>query len=96
MTIVPFLDKVNEYILNPLILLMFALSLVMFIYGIIRFLSMDSADKSRKEAQDSILWGIVGMIIMVSVYGIIKFVLATFGISQDDSSLINASKYLKF
>ncbi len=83
-TIVPFLDRVNNLILNPLILLVFALSLVYFFYGIIKFLSLDAADKSRKEAKDAIMWGIVGMTIMFSVYGIIHFVLASFGISNGD------------
>ena len=82
MTIVPFLEKVDLVILNPLIFLMFGLAGVYFIYGIVKYLSLEAGDKSRKEAQDSIIWGIVGMVIMISVYGLIKFILATFGISD--------------
>ncbi len=82
LTIIPFLHRVNALILNPLIELAFGLSLVYFIYGVIKFLTLDaSADESRKKARDAIMWGIVGMVIMFSVFGIIKFVLATFGIS---------------
>ncbi len=81
MTIVPFLYKLNNLVLNPLILLAFAVSFVCFLYGIVKFLSLDVADKSRTEARNSIMWGIVGMVIMFSVYGIIKFILATFGIT---------------
>lgn len=84
MTIVPFLYRVNQYILNPLLLLAFSLSLVYFFYGIIKFVRLEAGDKSRKEAQDAILWGIVGMVIMFSVYGIIKFILATFGIPASE------------
>ena len=86
MTVIPFLNRVNDLILNPLILLAFALSFVYFIYGVIKFLSTDAGTKSstREEARSSILWGIVGMVIMFSVYGIIKFILATFGISASD------------
>ena len=86
MDIVPFLHKVNGLILNPVIGLLFGLSSVYFIYGLVRLLSMDAADKSRKEAQDAILWGIVGMTIMFSVFGLIHFILATFGISNSDIS----------
>ena len=83
LTIIPFLNRVNNLILNPLIKLAFAVSFVIFIYGIVRFLSVDSGDKSttRAEARNSIMWGMVGMLIMFSVYGIIHFVLGTFGIS---------------
>lgn len=88
MTIVPFLYRVNAFVLNPLIGLAFGLSFVYFTYGVIKFLTLDaSADKSRKEARDAIMWGIIGMIIMFSVFGIIRFVLATFGISPNDPSL---------
>ena len=83
-TIVPFLYKVNSLILNPLILLAFALSAVYFFYGIVKFLRLDAADKSRQEAKDAIMWGIVGMVIMFSVFGIIHFVLASFGIQNGD------------
>ncbi len=81
MTIIPFLGKVNDLILNPLILLAFGIAFVYFLYGIIKFLSLDAANKSRVEARNAIMWGIVGMIIMVSVFGIIKFVLDTFGVT---------------
>lgn len=86
MTIVPFLNRVNEIILNPLIVLMFSLALVYFIYGIIKFLSLEAGDKARDEARKSIMWGIVGMVVMFSVYGLIWFVLDTFGISSNDIS----------
>ena len=86
MSIVSFLNKLNELVLNPVIKLLFAVSFVYFIFGVIRFLSADASDKGGKriEARNSILWGIVGMLIMFSVYGIIRFVLATFGINTTD------------
>lgn len=84
MTIIPFLNRVNQIILNPLILLMFSLALVYFIYGIVKFLSLEAGDKARDEARKSIMWGLVGMVVMFSVYGLIRFVLDTFGIAPSD------------
>jgi hypothetical protein len=83
LTIIPFLHRVSDLILNPIILLLFSLSFVYFAYGVVRFLSTNAGDKSstRVEARNSIMWGIIGMTIMFSVYGILNFVLATFGIS---------------
>ena len=82
LTIVPFLNRVNNLILNPLILLLFAISFVYFIYGIVKFLSVDADNKDRDSSKDAILWGIVGMLIMFSVYGLIRFTLATFGVDK--------------
>ncbi len=81
LSIIPFLNRFNGVILNPIIALLFALSLAYFIYGVIKFLSLEDGNKEKDEAWSSILWGIVGMVIMFSVYGIIRFVLASFGIS---------------
>lgn len=83
-TITTFLNKFNYYILNPIILLMFGLSLVYFLYGVIKFLSIDAGEKGneRIEARNSIMWGIVGMVVMFSVYGLITAVLRTFGITS--------------
>jgi hypothetical protein len=85
-TIVPFLNQLNKVILNPLILLMFGLALVYFIYGIIKFLSLPAGDKGREEARKSIMWGIIGMAIMFSVFGLIHFILSTFGVTGDVSA----------
>jgi hypothetical protein len=82
MTIVPFLQQVSGLILNPIILLLFALSFLYFVYGVFKYLSVDASDTGgkREEARDAIIWGIVGMVIMFSVYGIINFILTSFGI----------------
>lgn len=88
MDIIPFLNRVNGLILNPLILLAFGLSSVYFIYGIVKFLSLEAGDKNKKDAQNAIIWGLVGMVIMFSVYGIINFVLATFGVTPEPGAKI--------
>lgn len=95
MSINDFLQRVNYYILNPLILLMFALAFLYFVYGIVRFVSKESIDKDRVESRNAILWGLVGMFIMFSVYGLIRFTLATFGISPD-SIPVDAQPYINF
>ncbi len=97
MTIVPFLHKVNALILNPILLLLFSLSFVYFFYGIVRFLRVDdSAASERKEARDAIMWGMVGMLIMFSVYGIIYFVLKSFGIDANDIKSPGALEFLNW
>lgn len=83
MTIVPFLKKVDDLILNPVILLMFAVSFLYFAYGVFNFLTLEADGKGgdREDAKNSIIYGIIGMVIMFSVYGIINFILGSFGIT---------------
>jgi len=87
-TIAPFLNKVNAFIINPLIYLLFVLSFVYFSYGVFKFLTLEASDGKRIEARNAILWGIVGMVIMFSVFGLIRFVLDTFGISPSEVKYI--------
>ena len=79
---VPFdqlLHNINTAILSPLIYLMFVLALVYFLYGVFVFIrNADSAEK-RAEGGKGILWGIIGMFIMISVKGIINLILGSMG-----------------
>ena len=75
---------------------MTALAFLYFLYGIVKFLKSDAGDKgtTRQEARSSILWGIVGIVIMFSVYGLIHFVLYTFGVSPTTDISSEAQGYL--
>jgi hypothetical protein len=80
LSIVPLLKSISEHILNPIIGLMFAIALLVFFYGIFEFIRSETADKSREEGKKKILYGLIGMFIMFSAYGIIHLILNTFGV----------------
>ncbi len=75
--------KVNQYIINPLIILLFALALVYFLYGVVEFLSTN-ADKDRTTGKNHMLWGIFGMFIMISVFAILRIIANTIGADTID------------
>ncbi len=83
-TIVPFLHKVNAVILNPVIKLAFAIAILIFFYGIFEFIQKETGDKDREKGKDKIKWGLVGMLIMFSAYGIINLILGTFNFPKPD------------
>ncbi len=66
------LDKITTQILNPVIVLLFALATIMFLWGVIQYVigSQGSSDKLEK-AKNVILYGIIGMFIMASAWGIV-------------------------
>ena len=75
---------------------MFGLSFLYFTYSVVKFLRLEAGDTARNEARSAILWGIFGMLIMFSVYGIINYlIMPTFGITQSDIGSPDALKYLK-
>ena len=81
MSIVGLLNQINALILNPLITLAFAVALLYFFWGIVEFINSETADKGRETGRKKIMYGLLGMFIMFSAYGLIRLVLGTFGIT---------------
>lgn len=67
--------RLSEVIINPIIALLFAAGLLVFISGIIQFIWGLNTDSEKKEqGKKHMLWGIVGMFIMVAAYTILQIV----------------------
>jgi len=79
--ITDFLNDINRLILNPLILLAFAIALLVFFWGVFQFIASQTVDTKRDEGKRKIFWGLFGMFIMISAYGLIRLILGTFGIT---------------
>lgn len=77
MTIV---DKINQIIINPIIILLFGLALLLFLWGVLRFITGMESDEARTTGRRHMIWGVIGMIIMFGVWAIIGVIRGTFGI----------------
>jgi len=86
-SIIPFLNRVSGAILNPLILILFSVAFIYFAWGVVNLINADAGKK--EEARNAVIWGLVGMFIMFSTYGIIKLLLDTFEINKDTVPYIN-------
>ena len=68
------------YIINSILVpILFAVSFVVFLYGVAQRFIFNS-DKASSEGRNYILWGIVGFAIMVSLWGLVNIVANTFGL----------------
>ena len=81
MNIDQLLLKIYTYILNPFIAVLFVVATVYFLLGIIRFFLPQVSDSDRETGKRHMVWGLVGMFIMISVFGIMKLVVNTFGVN---------------
>jgi len=84
MDISDFLNSINSAILNPLILLALSVATLVFLWGIFQFIASQTADDQRAEGKRKIFWGLFGIFIMISAYGLINLILSTFGINGPD------------
>lgn len=81
-TVNTIVSKITAHIVIPAVQFVFALAVVLFIWGLMGFFMGGDDSTKRQEGQRHILWGTIGMAIMVSVYGIIRFVASTVGQNQ--------------
>jgi hypothetical protein len=77
-------DLVNLFLslINPLILVLVGLSLLMFFRGLLNFIVKSDDTKSLEEGKEMMKWGLVGLGVMVSVWGILTFFYSGFGWGQ--------------
>lgn len=75
-----FIAKIVDLIIQPLIALIVTAGVAYFIWGVAMFLINSSDSKERKTATQHLLWGVIGVVIMVAVVGILEIVLATFDV----------------
>jgi len=68
---------------NDLLPILVALAVVFFIFSLLKFLY--SAGSKKEEAQSQMIWGIVILFVIVSVWGIVNLFGSTFGIGIDDA-----------
>ncbi len=73
--------KVVTEIINPIIILISAGAFVYFLFGLVKFLQTSAAGGDTKDGKNHMIWGIVGLVIIFGAYGIINFVIGTFGIT---------------
>lgn len=74
-------DNLITYILNPLILLIFSFGFLVFLWGLLEFLNNGANPSKSNEGKEHMIWGVVGMFVMVSVAGIINLIVSTFGLT---------------
>ncbi len=60
-------------LLDLLIPIIFALALIFFFYGLAQFIRSVS-DKTIQEGKNKMIWGIIALFVMISIWGIIGYI----------------------
>lgn len=63
---------------NEVIGILFIIATIVFFWGIIRYLASAGDEKAKKDARNLITWGIVGLAVMASAWGIAEILDAYF------------------
>ncbi len=77
-----FIGNVDTMVINPLILLLFALAIVYFLYGCFEFIMNQQNEEKKTSGKSHMLWGVVGIVIMLGVWTILGMITSTLGVSN--------------
>ncbi len=71
------------YIINGILVpVIFALAFIVFLYGVATKYIFSHGDEGKiEEGHKLILWGIIGFVVMISLWGLVNVVSNTFGLS---------------
>lgn len=73
-------QKITRF-LNSLIMILFALATIYFFWGIIEYVIGSYGETKRlDQGRQHILWGLIGMTIMLSAWGIVKMIKSFLGV----------------
>lgn len=86
-------NRIINFINGIVVPAAFGVALLLFVYGIFRLYILDSADDERKRARQYVLWAVIGLVVVVSVWGITSLIAGGLGFEGDtiDGLIPNAS-----
>lgn len=79
------LGSIERVILFPLISLLLSVAFLVFMWGAYEFIRNAENEEGRSTGRKHILYGIIGMLVMLSALGILKIAACTFGVPVDGS-----------
>lgn len=77
---VSFVNTLNDVFIFPLIALLGAVALLVFMYGCLEYVLGAENPQARDTGRKHIVWGIVGLLIIISAYTILSIVLNSLGL----------------
>ena len=87
-TISSIINTAKNTILTPLITLLIISATVIFIWGIIKYISAAHDSKKIGEAKNFMLWGIIGLFVIVAMWGLVRIIQTTFDISVGSENIV--------
>lgn len=79
-------------ILNAILPILIALGVVYFVWGVITYVIADDAE-AKKSGRDRIIFGIIGLAVIIGVWGLVKILTNTFGLNGTQTITVPSVPY---
>ena len=86
-----FLCKFGD-ILGAVIPILIALGVVYFVWGVITYM-VGSDEEAKKKGRDRIIFGIIGLTVIVAVWGLVAILRNTFGLNNTQNITFPTTPY---
>ena len=87
-----FVAKFMEVFLTPVILLLTTVALLVFIYGALSYVANADNEQAREDGRRHMIYGIIGLFVMVSAYAILWIFANTFGLEGELEKIHEATQ----
>ena len=71
-------------LLNTIIPILITLAVIYFIWGVVQYVTTGDAEK-KEQGQQHMIWGLIGLFVIVSMWGLVAILSNTFGTSGQNS-----------
>jgi hypothetical protein len=71
------LQRILDYIINPLVALVLGVAVIFFLWGVFQFIRNADNPEERKKGGMNMIYGVLGLFIMLAAYGILNLILGT-------------------
>ncbi len=62
-----------------------ALALLVFFWGLVKYIAKADDEKAKEAGKNTMVWGVIGLFVMFSVFGIVKFLQDSFDINAGNN-----------
>jgi len=80
----PELVNVFFQLIKQVIPVLIAVAFLVFFFGIVKFIGKAGDETAIKEGRQQMVWGVIALFILVSIWGILRFAYGEFGFASDD------------
>jgi len=81
-----FITQVNR-VVNYIVPFLVGLAVLVVIYGVFSFISNAADEEARASAKQFIIWGVIGIFIMLSVWGLVTILENTLTFQKDSAGI---------
>ena len=76
-----------QNVLNIVITIVFILAIVVFGWGVVKYVTAANNPEKEKEARSFLWWGVIGIFVLAAVFGLVQFVAKYFGVGRNQGTI---------